>query len=318
MRRLSIFLLLSFFFFPSPLAAQEVEQLLDLSITATPSNPKAGEQVTLEAVSYSVDLYQSTLTWTQDGRVVTAGFGKTKITVTAPASGRISTIAVSVTGTGISPVATSITLRPGSIDMLWEAVDSSAPPFYKGRRLLAPNGLFRIVAVPALGAPQQSTFMWSRNNSTLASASGTGRSSVVLEHSILNTQEKIGLSVTGGAFQGAGELSIVPRTPFVVGYQKREGFIDYANGSTRQITINGPGGTLYFEPFSFFSLPAKKLTDLSFLLRFGEEPIYGEDRPNELRLSSPGAGVSSNLVVELRALEGIQRVSQPFDILFTE
>jgi hypothetical protein len=295
--------------------AQEMTESIDLAIEAIPNDPTPGATVVLEAKSFSLDLTQASIIWTYGGKTVLSGFGKTRLSVVAPGSGQIGTVTATVSATGTTPVTASLTLRPGSVDLLWEGADSTVPPFYKGRPLPAPGGLVRVVAIPASGAPAQANYQWSRNDSALPSASGAGNTSIVVRNDPLITQERISLGIAGGLFQGGGSVRITPRSPQTIAYQKKEGFIDYARGSTGSIAISGSGATLWFEPY-FFSIATSIAADLSFETKLADAVIVG-DPQNELRLSRPENGGTFPLAVSVRTnVYTTQNSSRQFSIFF--
>jgi hypothetical protein len=295
--------------------AQEVTESVDLAIEAVPSDPTPGATVVLEAKSFSLDLAQASITWTYGGKTVLSGFGKTRLSIVAPGSGQIGTITATASAVGTSPVTASLTLRPGSVDLLWEGADATVPPFYKGRPLPAPGGLIRVVAIPAAGAPAQANYQWSRNDAAFPSASGAGNTSIVIRNDPLVGEERIGLAITGGLFQGGGSVQITPRSPQIIAYQKKEGFIDYTRGSTGSIAINGPGATLWFEPY-FFSIANSIVADLSFETKLADAIVVG-DPQNELRLSRPENGGTFPLTVNVRTnVYTTQNSNRQFSIFF--
>lgn len=307
-------LIFSSFFFIST-SAQEVSQAIDISIQSSPLRPKAGESVELEAISYGVDLNQANISWTYNDKVVASGLGRTRITVIAPTSGTTAIVAVLASASGISPVSATLVLNPGSIDLIWEGANSFTPPFYKGRALLAPTGILRVVAIPAIGVPRQGNFQWSRNDSAVQSASGAGASSIVLQNTPFEKTEKISVSLSGGLFNGSNSLTIVPRSPNIVAYQKKNGFVDYANGSTGSIVARGSGTTVLFEPF-FFSFDIDGLNGLVFDMSVGEETAYG-DPQNELRLSRPEDGSSGEISVGVSTKNySLQNARRTFNLRF--
>ncbi|HWC57404.1 MAG TPA: hypothetical protein VG621_00415, partial [Candidatus Paceibacterota bacterium] len=96
----------------------------DISLDTIPLNPQPGDTVTVTATSYGADLSQATLSWVYNGKSAGAGIGKTSISVVAPAAGSTATVTVTVNGGVASGVSASIVLRPGSVDLLWEAADA--------------------------------------------------------------------------------------------------------------------------------------------------------------------------------------------------
>jgi len=298
--------------------AQELQipQSIDLSIEPIPLTPAPGQSVTLQAKSFSVDVHQHTLTWTYGGKQVASGFGKSRISVTAPGAGGVGIVSVTLSGNGIDPVQASLSIRPASVDLLLEAVDSTVPAFYKGRTLPAAGGKYRITALPALGASTaRSNFQWSRNNSSLQAGSGTGRSSITLTHNGLSPQETVAVEVAGGSFQGSGVLDIIPSDPTAVAYENKGGFIDYARGMADTIAFTSEGMSIRFEPY-FFSLPQGE-DYLQFSFSIGNEPVYGETTTNELVLSRPPNEGTAPLTLSITPREySLQNLRKQFLLSF--
>jgi hypothetical protein len=287
---------------------------IDLSIIAIPNDPLPLQQVRLEVKSYAMNLDSATITWKSDGRILDSGVGRTRLTVTAPANGGVATITASVGGIG--QAVASITLRPSSVDMLWEAADAYTPPFYKGKALPPINGVFRVTAIPAANVPRNLVYRWSRNGSSQQTSSGYGKSSLLFRNSELQTTERVDVSAESGNFTGASSITITPRAPSLVAYQSIDGFIDYANGSTKTISSNQPGTVVRFEPY-YFSRSRSITSDLSFNFDVADQPIAGTQTPNELRLSRPegGGAVSIHAVVDT-VTYSLQHIDRLFTLIF--
>lgn len=301
-RFLSIFLLCLSFVLPAHTLAQT--ESVDLSILAIPHDPKPLGTVQLEAKSFGVNLNLVSLTWKYNDKIIASGIGRTRISVTAPAAGVSGTISVSTNGLGFEATSASITLRPGSVDLLWEAVDSYTPPFYKGKALPATNALIRTYAIPTASAPKQLSYQWTRNNSAVPQSSGYGKSTMVFKNSEFTTQERVTVSAEAGQFFGTNTTTIIPRSPVLVTYEREEGFIDYANGYPGTVTTDAPGVVLRFEPY-FFSRPRSSMADLTFDYTINGESVPGDAVPNELRLSRPTNGGVSSIKVAVRPIEYI-------------
>lgn len=288
----------------------------DISLSTIPTDPTPGASVRIEAQSYSADLDQANITWRYNGRVIDGGIGRKSITVTAPAGGAVGTISVTATGGGFANTAASLTLRPASIDLLWEAADSYTPPFYKGKALAATNALIRVTGIPSASAPKQMVYTWSRNNTVLGASSGYGKSSLLFKNSELESTENIGVTATTGAFTGTASIAITPGGPSLVAYHKDEGYIDYANGTSNTVTTGQNGLVLRFEPY-FFSTPLSLLNSLSFSISEGNTDVTNGSAPNELYLSAPeGRGAAIFTVAIDTIAYTLQQLTRPFTINF--
>ncbi len=299
---------------PGTLYAQIIST--DISLEIIPTNPEPGQTVTLTAKSYSADLSQATMVWTYNNTVIARGTGKTTVGVIAPAAGVSGVVAVTATGPGIENAASSIVLRPASVDILWEAADAYTPPFYKGKALLPVNGLARFTAIPSASAPNGLGYSWSHNGSALPDDSGYNKSSVTLTHNEFNRQDMVEVVVSGGVFSGTGMVRVAPlQTPSLIAYQNNEGFIDYTRGYTGTIPFTQPGIVLHFEPY-YFSTPRGTVNDLSFEMTIDGQPVT-PSRPNEIGLSRPNTAVRSVLNLAITPLEySLQHVERTFTLLF--
>ncbi len=314
LRTLVAFFLVGFFLLHPVVFAQQ--STIDLSIEMIPGTPSAGQSVVLVAKSYGVNLNESPVSWTYGGRTIASGVGKTRISVIAPENGAVATATVTVSAAGFETTSASITLNPGSIDMLWEAADAYVPPFYKGKAMLAPGGIFRVTAIPSGTNPNQSVFTWTRNDSVIESSSGYGKSSITLQHTIFNEREKIIVDTPSGAAKGTGIITLTPRSPWLVAYQKKDGYIDYANGTLNQIRIKGAGSIVRFEPY-FFSVASSILRDLSFEIKNNDEQVYGDDAVNEIAITHPEKTGESTLSVGVAPIEyGLQNLKRNFTVIF--
>lgn len=287
----------------------------DLSISSIPLDPKPFESVTLTAQSYAVDLDQATLYWKYNGVMVQSGVGKRTITVTAPASGQTGTVELSVAALGGGATA-SFLIRPASVDMLWQAVDAYAPPFYRGKALAPVGAAVKVVAIPSIAAPKQVVYRWSENNIALQASSGYGKSSVVVTPELTATNETVSVALTSGTFTGNGSVALTTSEPAIVAYPKNEGFVDYAHGMTSTITASGPGTTVRFEPY-YFSTPTHVPNDLAWNLTVDNESVIGDPSINELRFSKPATAASAHIGVGVStSAYTLQNLSKNFTLSF--
>lgn len=289
----------------------------DLSITASPSNPTPGKAVTFTIESYITDINQASIVWKYNDKVIDGGIGKKSITVNAPSAGSVALVTATASGAGFSSTTTSFTMRPGSIDLVWEAVDVYIPPFYKGKALASINSMLRVVAIPSASAPKQINYTWSRDNTVLGSFSGIGKSSLLFRNSELNTVESIGVTGQSANFNGTVSTTIPFTSPTVVVYQKEDGFINYARGFSNLFSTTEPGVILRIEPF-FFSVPtASLLKSLVFTVMQNQVTITNPTTANELYLAAPVSGGTSTVQITVETIaETLQNAIKNFTITF--
>lgn len=291
-------------------------QTADISLSSIPSDPQPLQTVTITAESFGVDLNQANITWQYNGRTIDGGVGRKSISITAPAGGATGTITMTASGTSFTSTNATLILRPASIDLLWEAADSYTPPFYKGKALPVTNSLIRVTAVPSSAAPKQLVYTWSRDNTVLGSLSGYGKNSLLLRNSELDASERIAVSGQSGTFSGTSNITITPGNPSLVVYQKNEGFIDYANGSSTALNTTAGGLILRMEPY-FFSTPTSPTQNLAFAITETNVNITNSTTPNELYLSAPDTRGNSLFTIAVEAINfSLQQISRNFSINF--
>lgn len=313
--KMLVYCLLGYALFTATVYAQTEMLAPDVSIETIPANPAPESTVTVRIISYGLDLPSLPITWRYGGAVVASGTGKTQIAVTAPKSGESATVTASVGGD--NPTAASLTVRPGSVDILWEATDAYVPPFYKGKAPLAIGGTARFVAIPAPRAPNQLSYVWSQNGTVVSQASTTSVSSIPIKNSILNPSEAVAVSVRGGVFAGEQRVRVTPTRPIALAYNQRDGFIDYANGFDADIAIVGEGAVIRFEPY-FFSMPTGRIAgDLAIGMTIDEEPVASDASQNVLRLSRPTDGGTHSLNLSISTVAySLQNLQKTFSLLF--
>ena len=288
----------------------------DLSITTIPSDPKPFQEVLLRAESYAIDLDQASIVWKYNGIIVASGIGKRTITVTAPGNGQTGLIDISARALGSVEATASVVIRPASVDVLWEAPDSYTPPFYKGKALPSFGAPLRFTAIPTASAPRQVVYRWSQNDSSLQSKSGYGNASITIVPEITSPSTTLSVSVQSGTFNGAGSASITGKSPSLVAYQQKDGFTDYANGTTSAIEAQGPGTTVVFEPY-YFSIPKNVTSDTFFTLTVDGKEVFGSPQQNMLRFSRPDTSASASIKVDVSTLEyELQRLARTFTLSF--
>lgn len=292
---------------------QEATQSIDLTLAPLQPNPQ--ESFTARIDSFTMDLNEALITWRYNNTVVASGVGTRSVSLIAPAAGGASTIYVTARGTE-GTATTLFTVRPAAVDLLWESPNTYTPPFYKGKALPAPGATVRVLAIPAVGAPQTLSYEWSYNDTVVQNQSGKGKFRFNLTTDILTTENNIRLRASSAGFSAEESVAIPLRTPTLVAYKKNNGFIDFSNGTTQTVTLTETGTTLRFEPFNF-TIVRNILDDIRIGLTLGGSPVAGGSRPNELPLSRPEEQGSDTVVVTAESLDyQAQSASQTFRIDF--
>ncbi|HRH24809.1 MAG TPA: hypothetical protein PLQ20_00520 [Candidatus Paceibacterota bacterium] len=309
---LTIFIFLTIFAGKSTYA-----QLLpeDISISLFPNNPKPGQIISATVESFGVDLSRVKVSWYYNDKLIASGIGKTETKITSPAFGQKASLLVRVSGGG-SDSETSVVISSSELDIIWEAVDSYTPPFYKGKALAPIGTKIKAVAVPSVGGLKNLSYTWSHNGSVIKALSGTNKDSLTIKTDALSQRESFSASVSGGTFEGQGEASLDLRDPSAVLYAKSNGFVDYANGFTNLLPINSAGLTLRIEPFNI--TVGKNISDsLDVSFDIEGEVFRGEILPQELAITKPENPGQSSLKINISSLkEKLQVVKRAFTLSF--
>lgn len=204
LRKLLLYLFV-FFVFPAGcfiVQAQADQVSGDIQFELSPKYPGPNEQVRIQAVSHSFDKNTAPYTWYVNGKQVEKGTAKTEISITTGAVGTSLVVRVVATPPGIRTYDNSITIRPSTLDLIWDT-NSYTPTEYRGKALPAQNSIVTAIAMPSFvtssGKRQASSLIydWWVNNKLLKERSGRGKNTLhVRMASNSNTQHTIRVRVS--------------------------------------------------------------------------------------------------------------------------
>lgn len=262
----------------------------DASVDVQPEYPEPFEKVTLRLVSYSIPLDVRNVVWFVNGTEYKKGIGMTSISVTMGAANTETVITATIDASALEKVTKTVSLRPNTVDLLWEAIDSYVPPFYRGKALMPPEGAVRVTAVPQGSSTLSSmAFTWLRNDRVSQSESGFSRNSLTLRNSLIDQSSDIGVRVVSpdGSYRAEGRV-LIPRTEPFIRYSIYQGTTLTARAA--EGTIAAPRGQFAVRAEPFYMSSRAGLNGLSFSWKLGEEviPLTRMDKYNELNLSSNG------------------------------
>lgn len=313
MARFIIITIISLFFVAHFTYAQTLP--VNINISINPSEPKPGQRVVASIESFDMDLDTATISWFYNRNLITSGIGRKTTTFTAPNSNTVAELSVTATSSSGSGQS-SVIVRSASIDMVWEAIDSYVPPFYKGKALASIGGKLRVVAIPSVTAPKSISYTWRYNDNAVPGQSGSNKNSLNIKTDVLSNTESFFVEAKGGAFTGSGSLQIPLRNPQVLVYQKIDGFIDYSKGSIDNISITKPGVILRAEPFNF-SITNSLENSLSFNFLLDDESFSGSNNMQEISITKPENSGQSSFVINVNSIkERLQAITRSFTLNF--
>ncbi|MEI6400251.1 MAG: hypothetical protein WCO58_01900 [bacterium] len=307
MKRFFFVILLLTIVIPFSLFAQEQDFGITLSSTPEQSLPYLPVTVTVE--SFSSDLDRATIQWSINGKIVKTGMGIKTISFRAGALGSSTTIVATVATIDGGQFSAGKTIYTTDTDIIWEAVDSYVPPFYKGKALPSDEARVKVVAIPAVvgfGSTTKSKdfiYTWKRNYDTVGDASGAGKASYTFPLDYLNTKEKISVDVgaRSGSFSATANTDIVIVKPSINFYQKTaDGIIHFEKTIGDNDVLYG-GGFIFAAPFGISS---KNPLDpiLTYVWSSAGDTIETNAKRNILPVGDLNNGVIELVITNTRSL----------------
>lgn len=167
------------------------------NLSLSPKNPGPYENVTIKLESYSFDTTRSNITWYADNKLIASGYGENTISLKTGKEGTQTIVRVSVKTNDNKTYNAGIVLAPQSIDLVWEAIESYTPPFYKGKALPGEGSLVKITALPNFYSdgkkisPSDISYNWSFNDSVVQNLSGYGKQTFTTYLDYLSNENEI-------------------------------------------------------------------------------------------------------------------------------
>jgi hypothetical protein len=247
-----IIFIATLFFLPNISFAQSV------SFSVSPRTPEVGQTVSITASSVDANVNQSEISWYKDGRLDKKGIGMRNYSfVMGNQSVLIRAVARSTTG----QFEGSVAISPAGVDLLWEAVGSYDPPFYKGKIMPIKNSFIKVVAIPEVSSasgsnPDSATFSyaWEKDGSNFVGQSGYGRNGFTYTPSVLERENTIGVNVSGHGINKTAQINIPLRTPEIHFYEYNQFYGPLYNRAIRDNQrFVGPIVSIVAEPYGVFT-----------------------------------------------------------------
>lgn len=291
-----------FFLVFSSVLAQAVSDS-DITVSVSPQIPGPLTDVTITLSSLSVDLNVADIAWTAGGSTVLTGLGRKNYSFKTGTVGTTTTIEATIDVRGTPTITKRITITPLEVDLLWEAVDSYVPPFYKGKALFSSEGTIKVVAIPNIRSisgtrltPGDFTYNWKRNYTSEPLQSGYAKNTFLFRHSYLNPEEKIDVSIANpkGGEQASKSIAVSATTPRLFFYSSDpEQGIEYNKtiDTNNYVLVGNNGLVLVAEPY-FFSSKTLASGDLSFSWSVNDRPEVSSGAKNTFSILPENTGLA--------------------------
>lgn len=301
----------------------------ELQLETRPIHPRPNEVTTVRAKSFALNLNQAILTWRVDGEVVASGASITEIQLETGAVGSQRIIVVEALAGGLVTQA-QLTVRPATVDLLWEA-QSYTPPLYRGKALAGPETPLRIVAIPqvvsAFGepiAPSDLVFTWEHNGRVLGTQSGRGKNTLEHTSTRLFNEDRYTLTAhaaTDESLSARGFLTIEPTRPHILFYENDPVLgLRYEKNIGDTFMLENEEIVVVAHPF-FFSGTSRIDASNSFEWTINGAAIdnpLADQSSIVLRRTGSGSGTATiNLSIQ-NVDEVLQRAEEQFRIMFGE
>lgn len=303
-----------------------------LGIQASPETPGPFEQVTLQLSGYGIDIDRLHTSWYVNDKLELAGIGKKKFSFTTKGVGSISTIRVLVRSGTAGVITKTIVFSPAEVDLLWEAIDSYTPPFYRGKALATPQATIAVTAIPNMTVPGKSAlgikdvvYKWKRNFSyaDFYDQSGYGNNYVFFKKDPLKKTDTITVEASSfdGTLKTVKNIDLPSYDPKVILYEHRplEG-IRYEHAVDNTFTMQNKEVLISAEPY-FFSIKDKDSGSVSYEWLLDNKQVVDteSDKKSELALRTEGGSGKALVVLRVKhATKILQFLEQSFTINFGE
>ena len=267
----------------------------DIDTIVTPEFPTAFQSVSIRLDSNTIDLNHYIIQWSVDEFEEKSGMGARDFSFFFGAYGSRKRIVATINGNGVT-VKKNIILAPQDATVLWEAIDSYVPPFYRGKKLPGNESLIKISALPNFRVDNDSlkldnaVYLWTRNDNRILNIGGYAKDSIIIEHNKLRAAEKITVDVSDvNNSTRAQKTVVIPIiNPQIHWYYKNDNNYRKLSSIDRGLRVTSGNVLLVSEPY-FFSTK-DYASDLNYSWKVNKETLYLEpgSSKKELLVQNPG------------------------------
>ncbi len=276
----------------------------DILMNINPLNPSPNQNVTVTLSSYALDLNKANIAWSLNNQEKIVGIGKKVFSFTTEAVGVVVAIEARINTFDGQSVVKRALITPAEVDMLWQAVDSYAPPFYRGKTFVSSEGNFKVVALPNLNTvggkanANNLSYGWRKDDNAQSEASGWGKNYLLIKNSYLdrdNSAEVTVSDISGGA-NATGSITLQTSAPKIIFYRYDPALgIRYEKALGDGAVINKNGETIVAEPY-FFSAKDINFSELDFTWSINDSAIATPSSKNILSIKPEGGKSGTALI----------------------
>ncbi len=275
--------------FPAFVFAQSI------SVVKNPPFPKEGEQVILSISAFGFDVKNSLITWKEGEKILLQGIGLSEYTVPS-AQGQMIVVTM-VDQKNSQQFVQAIPITTSNVDLLWEAIGSYTPPFYKGKALPAIEANINVVAIPDHGNLSALSYSWEKEYTRQAAQSGRGKNSFSFLANPLEQANSVSVEVSSAdqSFSGAEDVVIRYGNSEVLFYEESPELGTLFNKSLKNGHFVGEDKEITLTAVPFFVTAdsiASKALEMIWKINGSSLPV--QSIKNKVRLSGE-RGISGNV-----------------------
>jgi hypothetical protein len=228
------------------------------TVSVSPQYPEPQSQVTLSALSSSIDLSNAILTVSAAGKEIYKGSVR-PVAVSVGRTGSVTNIKITITSAGASYNKT-VSVQPQDVSLIPEPV-ASTHVLYQGKPLIPIEGNVRMVAVANMQSvngkiidPMALSYSWTIDDVRIANASGIGKETIIVTSPLEYRSRSVYVVVTSqdGSLVGGASFSFTAQKPSVRIYENDPLLgILFDKEISNSYEINNAESTLFATPFSF-------------------------------------------------------------------
>ena len=322
----TFFTIIFSFIFVISIHAQIPNSIDGVEIGSDPENPNPGQNVTVSVESYNTDLNSASVVWLVNGKNYAQGTGLKSVSVSAPSLGKNTSIVTIIMTAEGKEVRKSITIKSGSVDLVWES-EGYIPPFYKGKAVFAYENLVKITAMPHLSNNESAEldsrtliYKWKKNDKVVLDQSGYGKQTLIIKEDIPRPID-IELEVTtkNGSQKGVAFITLQPGEPSISFYEEDPLYgVLYNKAIINRISLSNQEINIRAVPYNFTSYAKNSPLTYSWSINNLLQPELSTNQSIILRTRGDTEG-SSAISLEVRNTDDIlQGARNAIDVLFNK
>ncbi|HAS84464.1 MAG TPA: hypothetical protein DCS23_00080 [Candidatus Yonathbacteria bacterium] len=271
-----------------------------LEIKTSPKSPSPNEIVKVSVESYLTDLNKATISWSLNGKVIASGIGKKSFTFQNGPSGKTTRLSISIVTNSGEYITKELSWNPIGLTILWEA-DTYTPPFYRGKALLTPQALVKVVALPDDTGTQSAldagnlVYVWEKDGTNISESSGYGKNSFsfVGPKPYGDAKIKVRASSVNDAVKSETRVDLALSQPFILFYENHPLLgVWYNRPFDGNVTLDKKEISLSAEPY-FFSNETSEVQTLKYIWSVNGSSVQNYGRAITLRNDTGAKGVSA-------------------------